>query len=168
MTTTEPTDSPTDTPATPATDIATTEDVAVAAFFDHAASLVPEDDEAMQERILRNLLTATTVDDILRSGEATPASAIYGVPIRVHSIRASESDFSDGPERYLHVDVETLGNGDRLTVSCGARDVVMKLIRLDQLHMLPVTVRIEQSKKATKGGYFPVFLRPVDSNEEPF
>lgn len=155
--------------------VAVDTDAELASFAEYAKTLPTDDPEEVQERILRSLMTATTADDILRAGEAQPASTVYGVPLRIEQIRASESDFADGADLYLHVDAKILSNGDAITFSCGARDVVMKLIRLDQKKMLPIDAVIDESKKQTKAGYYPVFLRPLPPGhpaavtpEEPF
>lgn len=161
---TEPT--PTETPAgaTPAATV----DAELEAVKAHAASLTVEDPEQVQERILRSMLGATNPHDLLTAGAATPASDIYGVPLTVTAIRASESDFTDGADLYLHIEVTTKQNGDRLTVSCGARDVCAKLVLADMRGWLPMDCVIEQSAKPTKDGFYPVFLRPVDAAGEPF
>ncbi len=138
------------------------------AFNSHVKSLAIEDDVDVAEKVLRQILAATTADDILRAGEAVPAEAILNVPITVHAIRASESGFVDGADYYLHIEATINSNGDAITVSCGSSDVAMKLVALDMRGLLPVRCRIERSQKATKRGFFPLFLRPLDASDEPF
>lgn len=145
----------------PTTDVERTMDSKIAEFFEHTKSLTSEDPEVVQERILRALLDATSAHDVLHAGEAIKAADVDGIPLEIQGIRASESEYVDGSTHYLHIDAKVLGNGDQITVSCGARDVVMKLIRLDQLAMFPVTAKIVKSGKATKDGFFPLFLQEV-------
>jgi hypothetical protein len=155
MTDTKPAD------AAASTEVARTDDDLLAEFNDHYESLDAEDTEVLQERILRQLLRSTTAHDILNAGSATKAEEVYGTPIRVEAIRATESDYEEGPNKYLHIDCVVISNGDRLTVSCGASDVVMKLVMLDMRKMLPVDVVIERSPKQSKNGFYPVFLREI-------
>lgn len=137
-------------------------------FFDHAASLESEDEEVVQRRILENLLRATKPEDVLRAGETMPSSEVLGIPLQVDAIRASESGYDEGPGRYLHVDATIIGNGDRITFSCGAQDVVLKLVRLHQKGWLPVRCVLRKAEKPTKAGFYPVFLRMLDDDDEPF
>lgn len=147
--------------------IETTDDQA-AALFDHAQSLKAESAEQIQERILRNVLASGSITDLLNAGSATPAQELYDVPLKFTGIRASESEYQDGPELYLHVDARILSNDDAVTVSCGARDVVMKLLVADQRGWFPFDAVITQAKKPTKDGFYPVFLRPIDQHKQPF
>lgn len=149
-------------------ELAHVDDTVVEAFREHVASLAVADDVDVQEKVLRAVLAATTAEDILRAGEAVPAVELNGVPITVLGIRASESGFVDGADYYLHVDATVLANGDPVTFSCGASDVAMKLIRLDQLNLFPVDCVLTLATKATKAGYFPMFLRMLDADQRPF
>lgn len=142
--------------------------VDVELFNRHIESLAVSDNVDVQEKVLRQVLAATTAADILRAGEAVPADTLCDVPLRILGIRASESGFVDGADYYLHVDAEIVSNGDPVTFSCGASDVAMKLIRMDQLGLFPTVVRLEKAKKATQAGFFPMFLRPVNDDGEPF
>lgn len=144
------------------------QELAIAEFLAHANSLASEPPEEVQARILNNILTATSPEELMRAGEALPASELYGVPLRVTGIRAAESSFADGPDLYLHVDAVIMSNGDRVTFSCGARDITAKLIMADWKGWLPLNVIMEQSTKATKAGFYPVFLRMADDAGEPF
>jgi len=116
----------------------------------------------VQERILRNLLAATTAHDVLTAGGVTPAKELYGMALTVLGIRASESTFVDGPDKYLHVDAVLKSNGDRITFSCGASDVVMKLTVADMRGLFPLDCKMNQSTKPTKDGYYPVFLQELE------
>lgn len=150
-----------------ATDLATTVDP-VAALWEHAQTLTVEDDAEVQERILRNILASNSVHNLLTAGAAVPADDVLGIPLRFHAIRAAESEYDAGSDHYLHCDVEVLSNGDRMTISCGARDVVVKLLTASMRGWLPLDARLERAKKATKAGYFPVFIRPLNDDGEPF
>lgn len=139
-----------------------------AALMDHARTLQPESTEQVQERILANIIRSGNITDLLNAGSATPAQELYDVPLHFTGIRASESEYAEGPELYLHVDATILSNGDHVTVSCGARDVVVKLLVADQRGWFPFDAVITQSKKATADGFYPVFLRPIDPHKQPF
>lgn len=138
----------------------------LAALYEHAKGLTVDDPAEVKERILRSVLAAASVHDLLAAGAAVPAEQLYNVPLSFERIRASESTFVDGPDLYLHVECRIVANGDAVTISCGARDVVTKLLAADMRGWLPFTAVMEQSAKPTKDGFYPVFLRPVVA--EPF
>lgn len=141
----------------------------VAAYYNHMQELTTgADDVDVPEKVLQAILNATTVGDILRAGEAMAAEQVLDMPLRVTAIRASESGFVEGADYYLHVDAVLIGNGDAVTFSCGASDVCMKLIALDMRGMLPIACKLERAKKATKAGFFPLFLRALGPDETPF
>lgn len=153
---------------TKSTDVALTDDAAMQAFKDHIQGLSVEDPEQVQARILRNLMTAQTAQDVLGSGGVTPAADLIGVPLLIQGIRASNSDYEAGPDMYLHVDARIVANGDPVTFSTGARDCLLKLVRLDQLGAFPVEVVMRKASKPTKDGFYPIFLEASDTHEEPF
>jgi hypothetical protein len=164
MTTTDKTIEPADGEALPAV----TEDAALQQVRDHVANLTVEDPADVQERILRQMLKATTPNDLLRAGEATPSEEVLGMALTVTGIRASESGFVDGGDYYLHVDAVIKSNGDQITISCGATDVCQKLVLADMRGWFPMDCRIERAQAATKAGFFPLFLRPLAADGEPF
>ena len=161
-TTTEPTDTGETLPAQP-----TGGDDELAELIAHGQSLTVEDPAEVQERIVRQMMRSQNVGDLLRAGEATPAADLYNVPLRFLGIRASESDYVDGADLYLHIEARIIGNGDAVTVSCGARDVVVKLLLADMRKWFPFDAMIVQSTKATAAGYYPVFLRQLDDAGDP-
>ncbi len=139
----------------------------LAEFFDYANSLTAEDDDQVQERILASILAANTAQDILRAGDAIPADDLINVPLMVRNIRVSDSTYEDGMDIYLHVEATKLGSDEQVTFAAGARDIVVKLIAMHMRHLLPVPCVIRKKEKATKAGFFPLFLRVIPPDEMP-
>lgn len=140
----------------------------LAEFREYVNGLSAVDDDDVQERILTAILKATTPQDILAAGNAVPATELLNVPLMIEGIRASESTLDGANDFYLHVDAVVIANNDRITFSCGAQDVCVKLVQLARHGFLPMKAKIEQAAKATKKGYFPLFLRPLNADDEPF
>lgn len=153
---------------TDTTEVATTTDPNVAAVRAHVANLKTESPQDMQERILRQILTAETAEDVLNAGAITKADDLIGVPMTIMSLRAADSDYEQGADYYLLVDAKIVSNGDMITFQTGAMDVVAKLVALDMKHMLPITAVMERASKATKAGFYPIFLRAVEGADESF
>lgn len=134
-------------------------------MIDYVATLEPEDDDAVQERILRSILSATTREDLANAGGTVSTEDLLNVELRCHAIHPAESTFEDGPGFFLHVDVETIANGDRVTLSTGAQDIVAKLVTASKRGWLPFDFTLYRSENRTKAGYYPIFMRTV---EPPF
>jgi hypothetical protein len=136
----------------------------VAEFRSFVQGLAVEDPEAFEMRQLQAVMHATTAEEILNAGVITKADAVIGHRLTIHTVRAGESDYEDGPDFYLFL--EGYDGTDRrdVTVECGAADVVVKLARMAQLGLLPVTLRLHRKEKATRKGFFPIFaeLAPPD------
>lgn len=139
-----------------------------AKLIEYARSIEPEDDEAVQRRILDGILRADNPTDLLNAGGSVPAEQVLNMPMTVLAIRAAESSFTEGAPMYLHVDAKFLGNGDAITFSTGASDVIAKLLKADMEGWLPQDIVLYRRDKATKAGYFPIFARAVTDQERPF
>lgn len=161
MTTTE-TDVGTDVAAT------TSPSDAMERFKAHVAKLSVDDPETVAQRIIANIIGADNPTDLLNAGSSIPAATIIGQPIIVDAIRASESTMADGQDWYLHVDARFASNGQAFTFSSGSADVSAKLVKADMEGWFPLRCKIEQATKATAAGYFPLFLRPLDKDDQPF
>jgi hypothetical protein len=130
----------------------------------HLATLEPEDPEVVQERILRARLKATTADEIINAGAMTKAESLLGVELTVLSIRGADSTIADGPERYLIVEARHKDTDVEVTFATSAADVVMALTLMDMKHLFPANIRLEQAKKPTAKGFFPIFIRTVEDS----
>ena len=119
--------------------------------------VVEEEDDALQARQLAAILAATTPEEILAAGQLVKAEAVLDHRLCVTAVRARPSDYNQGPTHYLIFDCLDETSGKAITVECGAADVTIKLARMAQLNLLPVTLKIHKRDKATKAGYFPLF-----------
>jgi hypothetical protein len=131
--------------------------IEVAAFRAFVEGLATETDEDRANRQLTAILTATTAEDIVNANMITKAEEVLDHRLRVESVRSAVSDYESGPDFYLIFDAYDETDHQLRTVECGAADVVVKVARLAQLGLLPVTLKIHRKDKATKAGFFPLF-----------
>ena len=129
----------------------------VAEFRAYVESLTVENDEAIANRQLAAVMNATTAEDILNANTITKAEAVLDHSLRVLALRAGVSDYEKGPDFYLIFECIDVTDDTFKTVECGAADVVVKVARLAQLGLLPVTLKIRRKEKATRAGFFPLF-----------
>ncbi len=155
----------------PGAGLAVPSDSAIAELDDYARSLPVDDPELIRERIIRNIMTATTVEQIANAGTVTKAEDLLNMPMSVLDLRVSDSTIAEGPEIFLHVDAQVLATGEPVTFATSASDVMVKLLMFHKRQFLPVDVVLYRSDRPTKAGFFPVFLRlarPDEKPEEPF
>jgi hypothetical protein len=137
----------------------------LAALILERATVTAEDPDAIAAEIVARILAAETVDEVLAPRGTIPIGHLLGEPIEVRAVRWHRSDYADGPAVYAVADVVIAGTGERATVTCGARNVMAALWRLDDLGVLPITVEVVEAERASRAGYRPLWLqRPRDDS----
>lgn len=114
--------------------------------------------------IASRVLEADSLEGIFQAavGEATKARDIIGVPILVTAVDWLGSDYSnEGESAYdcFVVVTATTTDGESVKVTCGAATVMQQLYKLVVGGHLPAAVSFDKTAKATKAGFFPLFLR---------
>lgn len=127
-----------------------------------------EDPAVIEERIFRQMMEATTPEEILGAGAVTSWRDNLDTPVLVHGVRFNRSDFGGGEQLYAIVD-GTL-RGKRVTLSCGARTPMQQLLVFQHKDLLPYRMMLTQSPRPTADGFYPLSLIPAsaDTQEEPF
>lgn len=174
--TTKPT---TDTQVVSSTDVEVmpqgSEDAILALLQSMGETIVDTPDDvsmAIMERILRS----ESVEQLLAPQGTTHARDILGQTIVIIDAHFLESSVEgDGPGVYAVLDA--LVDGEPMAVTCGARTVLIQVLKAKNAGWLPMTCQIEQSSQKTKSGFYPMWLaaagQPVVRNapqadEEPF
>lgn len=129
----------------------------VAEFRAFVESMTVMDETEMAERQLAAVMTATTAEEVLQANQITKAEEVLDHRLRVVGVRAGVSEYENGPDFYLFIECIDERDDQFKTIECGAADVVVKVARLAQLGLLPVTLKIHRKDKATKAGFFPLF-----------
>jgi hypothetical protein len=148
---------------TPATITATTVDVLDTEVFQRFLA-APDDvaDELDPAQvsldIIGRILNATTVDDVLGGGGATPARDFLGVPFTLTGVRFNRSDFGEaGPAFYALLEGADT-DGVKVVITCGARNVIAQAWKLRDMGALPVALQLAESDRTTKRGYKVMWL----------
>lgn len=152
-------------------EVITASDQRVLDFMSAGKSSAVVDPQQAQLEIVRRILSADTVDDVLKQQEAIHASTVLGQALRIVGIRFQQSDFTEaGPDFYMLVDCVT-DNGEPFSVTCGAVNVMAQLWKLDQLGAFPLSAQIIETERKTKAGYTPMWLEGlpgvVDKHYDP-
>lgn len=113
--------------------------------------------------MVRQILAAETVEDVLKRAEALHARDILDQTIVLTGVRFNESDLGgDGPDFYALLEIVD-ENGEAQVVTCGAITVMAQVWKLNELGALPMRAVLREAEKATKSGFKPMHLEPVDS-----
>jgi|SRR5579859_4809182 len=126
---------------------------------------VSEDPEAAARAIVERILGAETIEEAYGVDEVTHCRDILGVPIVILSARWQRSGFEEGAGIYAIIDGVTK-DGQKLTVSCGARTVMAQLVWSMTHNDLPNTFYFEEKSRPTSQGFYPIKLVRVDETKQ--
>lgn len=163
----------------PGTDVAPidleNEDAILALLESMGEAVVTSPDEVSMA-ILERILRSESIDQLLAPQGTTHARDIIGQTIVILGVHFLESTVEgDGPPVYAVLDC--LVDGEPCAVTCGARTVLIQVLKAKNMDWLPFTCKIEESAQTTKRGYRPMWLSAATpasnrdaapADEEPF
>lgn len=122
------------------------------------------DPEQVSIDIIGRILNATSVDDVLGGAGATHARDFLNVPFTLTNVRFNRSDFDEsGPSFYALLEGAD-GNGEPVTVTCGARNVIAQAWKLNDMGALPVALVLQESERTTRRGYKVMWLEKAPAS----
>lgn len=141
------------------TDVELHDDETLQRFLAAADEEVREiDSDEVTLQIISRILHAEDVDDILGGGSLTHARDMLNVPFALTGVRFNRSDMGgDGPAFYAVLEGAD-DNGEKVLVSCGARNVIAQAWKLRDIDALPIRVQIEESDRPTSNGFKVMWL----------
>lgn len=107
------------------------------------------------QKIVAEILSSETVDDVIGSSDPLHAKDLIGQPLTIHGGVFRRSEYEEGTGIYAVADCTHLGTGERVKVTMGASNIVAQLYRIAELGGFPVSVKIVESKRPTPDGYRP-------------
>lgn len=147
---------------------ATPKEVDSAAFTRFLAAADTEvqerDPDQVAMEIIRKILDAQTVADVLGGAGAIHARDFLGRPFTLTDVRFNESSFeSAGPSFYALLEGAD-GDGAKVTITCGARNVIAQAWKLRDMGALPIGVTLVESQRETAAGYRPMWLEAAPAS----
>jgi hypothetical protein len=136
-------------------------DLVKAALLDRNVklSVVEEDPEVVQRRMIEQILDATNIAEVWGGGEALHAADIVDRPFRLVRATFHNSEYEEGSPIFTAMEVAFPDTGEQAVVTSGALGVVARVVKLIEFGALPIEVRIRSSK--TNSGYTVLDLEPV-------
>jgi hypothetical protein len=147
------------------TDVVATDNETFQRFLAAAETETAEvDADQVTLEIIGRILGAETVDDVLEGGGAVHARDMLNEPFNLLDVRFNRSDFEGSGPAFYALLVGVDNNGERVTITCGARNVLAQAWKLRDLNALPVAVMLEEAERPTAKGYKPMWLSKAPSN----
>lgn len=126
-----------------------------------AVSAIPGDDGSGAERIVTQLLDATTIDDLNAPWAGTSGRNLAGRQLVIRGVTQRPSTFEDGAGIFLVADALDRKTGEPCVFTTSAVSVVIQLAKVHQLGMWPVIADVVVAERPTERGFYPYHLRIV-------
>lgn len=114
--------------------------------------------------IIARILNATSAADVLARDEVTHARDYIDVPFALTAVRFNKSDYdAAGPAFYALLEGADV-DGAKVTITCGAKNVIAQAWKLADIDALPVKVVLRQSPKPTEAGFYVMWLEAAPAD----
>jgi len=114
----------------------------------------------IMEQLAVRLMNAQSIDDILQPFAPQSGKDHYGKPLYIEDAGFIESDHEGFPW-YTSLQCKNPATGEQFNVTVGGEKVVMQAAAFHRAGLFPAYVRIVESEKPTKAGYYPLELVPA-------
>lgn len=119
---------------------------------------IDQDPTEAQLDIIRRILQAESMEEILGQASVTHARDYVNTPFALLSCKMQKSDF-EGDGLKIYAVMECADNdGTPFVMTCGAAQVVAQAYMLQTRNHLPATVIVREKEKPTANGYKPMWL----------
>jgi hypothetical protein len=122
---------------------------------------VPEPDDDAVVKIVSQILSAETVEDLDAAWNAEGMREYAGKVLQVMSITRRPSDYRDGLGVYLGCEAVVESTGEVMFITTGSVSIVAQLVRAYTLGALPLKVVPIEAERASANGYHPMHLEMV-------
>lgn len=121
------------------------------------------EDVALQ--MAERILTATDVASTLDMGGTKQARDMVGETIEITGYHLMRTTLEgDGPGVYAVVNARY--KGDAVAITCGARTMLIQLIKWGKENWFPVMASIQQSPERTQRGFRPMWFGAADVDDD--
>lgn len=123
----------------------------VAEYVEKGRRRVAMNDQEVQVRILADMLRSESVEEMLSPRAVEPVKNVLGEPIEVTGFDLVESEHKSGLGFFAVISCTILDGERRTIVQCGAPEVVLKLMRFEDIDALPIQGKIVELNKPKDG-----------------
>ena len=126
--------------------------------FAQMAMMIPEDDGSATERILEQILSAETLEELNAPWDVGKARELAGVLLRVDQLKRQPSSFAGGLKIFLVVSYTNTRTGEQKVLATSSMSVVAQLVRGYAISGLPLYAEFVIADRPTSNGYHPHHL----------
>lgn len=118
---------------------------------------LPDDPDASTfDGIAMRILTAPSMADVLSEPTAQGTEVILGLPVMLDKPRWYRSDYEQNALCFCVVEAITIDDGIVHTVTIGAQQPMLVIMRAMATGELPLKCKVVRSGKATRAGFLPL------------
>ena len=128
---------------------------------------VPDPDAGGYERIIEQVLSATSPDVVLTPVEALQAKEIVGVPLILYGFDLNKSEYDVGSPFYVSMQCAVAQDGTPAIINCGHKKVIAQLVKLKEFDQFPYNVVFRERGVSKVGGTAMLELVKWETSEEP-
>lgn len=129
------------------------------AQFVEMAMVVPSEDGSGMERIVAQLLSAESWEQLSDPWESTNAEQLRGKRLRIDSVMRRPSQYKGGLGIFLVVKGVNLGTGEAIVWTSSSAAIIAQLVRAYAKGWIPCVCEIVIADRPTEAGYYPHHLR---------
>lgn len=120
------------------------------------AQPAPVDPAALNVRITKQMLEATTPEEALNAGKTYSfEDGLFGVPVEVRDVWLRPSSLKGDSPVFALIDGYRLDEGEELIITCSAMQVMRTLCVYKVKGWLPTTFKVNKQENATAAGFTP-------------
>jgi hypothetical protein len=127
--------------------------------FAEMAVTVPTEDGAGSDRILEQLLSATSWEQLSDPWESSNGMRLRGKLLRIDNITRRPSTYEGGLGIFLVVEAVDTANGEKVVWTTSSLSVVGQLVRAYVMGWFPMYAEVVVADRPTERGYYPQHLR---------
>lgn len=122
---------------------------------------ISTDPEAIQREIMEQIWNASSDEELLLVGQATPWQDLLGVPVEVTHFTWRKSQYDQGAKVFFVVQATRLDDGEKLVLTTSGKNVIMALANIARRDAFPFRGMLQKAEKPTANGYHPLWLVPL-------
>lgn len=116
----------------------------------------------VHKAIVEEIMSKTTLDDILATDEPEPLSSYVGRVIKILEFKANDSEFQEGPPVYFVIKVIDEETGEKRTISTSEQNVMAQLLACERNNLFPFRCRPRNSSRMNKFNRYMIRLGRVE------
>lgn len=144
------------------------DEAVVREYVEKGRARVANNDGDIQVRILADVLRAETEGEMLSPNAVESAQDVLNEPLEIHSFDLNESEHKSGLGFYAVMSCTLIKTERRTAVQCGAPEVVLKLMRAEDMGWFPLQAKIVELNAGKEGRAPALGLVAIETHDLPF